>query len=116
MEKAKESGDISWIKNGTVDLEDILRLEMLPEGGKDKSYILADLYNAIGMMTVHMQVCAGACPLCSLVSQLFTESSRRAALHTPRQGCSRRGLSLIPVRLLAHIPPPCARNAYAHRW
>ena len=56
VEKAQASGDISWLKNGTADLEDILRLEMLPEGGKDKSYILADLYNAIGMLTVHMQV------------------------------------------------------------
>jgi len=68
VEKAQASGDISWLKNATADLEDILRLEMLPEGDKDKSYILADLYNAIGMLTVHMQVCVCVCVcVCVLV-------------------------------------------------
>jgi hypothetical protein len=102
VEKAKETGDISWIKNGTADLEDILRLEMLPEGGKDKSYILADLYNAIGMMTVHMQV-----PLFQ-ASLRYTQARMRARAHThthsPHRTCVGPKASW---RSTSRWPPPC---------
>jgi hypothetical protein len=57
VEEAQATGDIGWIHNATTDLTDIFNLEVLPEGKKDKSFILADLHNALGMLTIHSQVC-----------------------------------------------------------
>ena len=37
-------------------VRDILRLEEIAHGHEAKTYILADLHNALGMLTVHQQV------------------------------------------------------------
>ena len=53
--QAKATGDINWLKNSSAYLQDIYDLEVLPEGKKDKSYILSDLHNALGMLSIHQQ-------------------------------------------------------------
>jgi len=55
VEQAQATGDMGYLNNATSDIQHIFNLEFLPEGKKEKSYILADLHNALGMMTVHRQ-------------------------------------------------------------
>eukprot|EP00960_Hanusia_phi_P024093 710786-Hanusia_phi.AAC.2 len=55
VEKANALRDRSWLDRAEAYLSDVLRLEEIAHGHEPKTYILADLYNALGMLQVHIQ-------------------------------------------------------------
>ncbi|EKX41692.1 hypothetical protein GUITHDRAFT_112399 [Guillardia theta CCMP2712] len=55
VEKANALGERAWLDRAETYIADVLRLEEIAHGHEPKTYILADLYNALGMLQVHIQ-------------------------------------------------------------